>query len=163
LNAENLNGSRWISVKYSGEFFYNKKTKSSGTEIILIGLFSKTSEITSIENVNRVPGAINSGRDYKTAETLFSELPTDISEDFLIMYPLENIIEVPSDANFLFLCIADIYYPDNSGSINITITSLQELEVIFSIENLIIILELGFIFFVLIYYLKKIAGYQTFS
>ena len=71
LKAEDLNGSRWISVKYSGEFFYNKKTKCSGTEIILIGLFSKTSELTSIENFNRVPGAINSGRDYKTDKTIF--------------------------------------------------------------------------------------------
>ena len=155
LKAEKINGSKWISISYSGEFFYSTRKKYSESEILLIGLFSTASELKSIENMKRVPGAIDSGRDYKTGETYFTNLTTDISEDFIITVPFENIIEIPRNAKFLFLCIADVYYPDNSGSILVTIAKLEECQVIFSIENIFIMLEIAFITLVTIIYRRK--------
>ena len=155
LEAEKISGSKWISISYSGEFLYSTRKKYSESEILLIGLFSTTSELKPIENLKRSPGAIDSGRDYKTGETYFSNLPTDISEDFIIMHPFENIIKTPRNAKFLFLCIADVYYPDNSGSIQVTIVKLEEYQVIFSIENILIMLEVAFITLVPLYYRRK--------
>jgi len=155
LEAEKIQGSKWISIRYSGEFFYSKNKKYSNGEITFIGLFSTTSELKSIENLKRVPGAINSGIDHKTDNTYIGNLATDISEDFIIIYSFESIIEIPNSARFLFLCIADIYYPDNSGSIQVTITKLEQYQVIFSIENMLLILEVAFIIFIVIYYKRE--------
>jgi hypothetical protein len=155
LESARINGSKWISINYSSESFSNTRKKTSETEIVLIGLFSLTSELKPIEFLRRVPGAIDSGRDYKTDETYFDNLSTDIPEDFIIRSPFENVIEIPRNAKFLFLCIADTYYPDNSGTIQVTLTKLEEYQVIFSIENLFIIFEIVFIVLVLMYYRKK--------
>jgi hypothetical protein len=159
LDAEGLGDAKWISIKYSGEISiaagdrgYGKKYADG--EIRLIGLFSATSELRSIDNLNRVPGAINSGEDYETGETYFGNAPTDISEDFIIKYLIGSNIEIPSGAKFLFLCCADIYYPDNAGTIQVTITKLELYQFLFSIENIIIILEVILIMFLVIF-IKK--------
>ena len=128
LDAEGLSDLKWVLIKYSGEIFYAMEDLGYGTryvddEIPLIGLFSSTSELKSIDNLNRVPGAINSGQDHKT--TGFGNVPTDISEDFIIKSFIGNNIEIPSGAKYLFLCFPDIYYPDNSGTIQVTITKLE--------------------------------------
>ncbi len=154
LEAEGINNSKWVSINYSGELAFSTG-KYLENEIVLIGLFSTTSEIKSNEQLNRVPGAIDTGRDYKSDDTYFYSLTTDISEDFLIMSPFENIIEIPRNAKFLVLCVADVYYPDNSGSIQVTLTKLEEYQVIFSIENLLIMFEVLFIVLVALYYRKK--------
>lgn len=160
LDAEGLSDAKWISINYYGEIFvavgdrgYGKKYVNG--EIRLIGLFSATSELKSIDNLNRVPGAINSGEDYKTGETYFGNLPTDISEDFIIKYLIGSNIEIPSGAKFLFLCCADIYYPDNAGTIQVTLTKLELYQFLFSIENIVIILEVIFIMFLVIFIKKR--------
>ena len=158
LEETGLNDSKWILISYSGEFFYSSEKKYSDYEITLIGLFSASSELKSIDNLNRVPGAIDAGIDYKTGKTLQGNLPTDIPEDFIIRSPFESRIEIPNRAKFLFLCIADIYYPDNSGSIQVTITELENYQLIFSIENFVVILEVVYIFFLLIYYRKELKS-----
>ena len=156
LEKFRLNNSRWILISYSGEFFYSSEQKYSDYEITLIGLFSTSSELKSIDNLNRVPGAIDAGIDYKTGKTLLRDLPTDIPEDFRIRSPFESRIEIPSEAKFLFLCIADVNYPDNSGSIQVTITELENYQLLFSIENLVVIIEVVYIIFLLIYYRKEL-------
>lgn len=158
LEAVGINYSKWISISYSGEFFYTETNKYTQLEITLIGLFSKTSEIKPIEHLNRVPEAIDSGINYNSGETRPNNLQTDISEDFIIGSFFNNKIEIPHDAKFLFLCIADIYYPDNSGSIQVTITELESYEVILSIENIIILFELIFIALIIIYIRKEIKN-----
>lgn len=159
LDAEGLSDLKWVSINYFGEIFYAVKDRGYGNryvdgEITVIGLFSATSEIKSIDNLNRVPGAINFGEDYKTGETILGNLPTDISEDFIIK-PIGSNIEIPSEAKFLFLCCADTYYPDNAGTIQVTITKLELYQYIFSIENIILILEVIFIIFVVIFIKKR--------
>lgn len=160
LDAEGLSDLKWVSIKYSGEIFvamgdrgYGKKYVDG--EIMVIGLFSATSELKPIDNLNRVPGAINYGEDYKTGETYFGNVPTDISEDFIIKSLIGSNIEIPSEAKFLFLCCADIYYPDNAGTIQVTITKLELYQFLFSIENIVIILEVIFIIFVVIFIKKR--------
>lgn len=160
LEAEGLSDLKWVSINYSGKIFYTVRDRGYGNgyvngEITVIGLFSATSEIKSIDNLNRVPGAINFGEDYKTGETYFGNLPTDISEDFIIKPILGTNIEIPSRAKFLFLCYADIYYPDNAGTIQVTIKKLELYQYLFSIENIIIILEVIFIIFVVIFIKKE--------
>ena len=159
LDAEGLSDLKWVSINYSGEIFYGVGERDYGKkyvdgEVIVIGLFSATSELKSIENLNRVPGVINFGEDYKTSETYFGNVPTDISEDFIIKSLIGSNIEIPSGAKFLFLCIADIYYPDNSGTIQVTITKLEFYQFLFSIENIVMILEVIFIIF-LVMVIKK--------
>ena len=158
LEKVKLNNSRWILISYSGEFFYSSEQKYSDYEITLIGLFSTSSELKSIDNLNRVPGAIDAGIDYKTGKTLLHDLPTDIPEDFIIRSPFESRIEIPSEAKFLFLCIADIYYPDNSGSIQVTIAELENYQLLFSLENFVVILEVAYIVFLLIYYRRELKS-----
>jgi hypothetical protein len=160
LEAEGLNDIQWVSIKYYGEIYYSLEDLSHENKHLndqnpLIGVFSSTSEIKSIDNLNRVPGAINFGEDYKTGETYFGNLPTDISEDFIIKPILGINIEIPSRAKFLFLCCADVYYPDNAGTIQVTITKLELYQYLFSIENIIIILEVIFIIFVVIFIKKE--------
>jgi len=129
LEAEGLNASQWISIKYSGEIYYEGHfgigKKQVDGEIPLIGVFSSTSELKSTDDLNRVPGAIKTGPDYQTEKTLFENLPTDISEDFIIRSLFANNIEIPRGAKYLFLCYADIYYPDNIGTIQVTINKLE--------------------------------------
>ncbi len=159
LDAEGLSDAKWISINYCGEIFVTVGDRDHGKkyvdgEIRLIGLFSATSELKSIDNLNRVPGAIDSGEDYRTGETYFGKVPTDISEDFIVKYLVGSNIEIPSGAKFLFLCCADTYYPDNAGTIQVTITKLELYQFLFSIENTVIILEVIFIVFLAIF-IKK--------
>ena len=154
LEAKGLNDLKWISIKYSGEIGYAINKNYTDSEITLIGLFSSTSELKSIDHLNRVPGAINSGEDYKTRETYIGKNPTDISEDFRIKPLIGTNIEIPNGSKFLFLCLADIYYPDNSGTFEVTITKLELHQFLFSIENIIIILEVVFII-ILVTLIKK--------
>ena len=142
LEAEGLSDSKWVSINYSGEIYYEGGwgvgKKQVDGEIPLIGVFSSTSELKSIDNLNRVLGAINSEPDYKTAETYFGNFPTDISEDFIIRSIFGNSIEIPSGAKFLFLCYADINYPDNAGTIQVTSTKIELYQALMPIVGAII-------------------------
>lgn len=87
----------------------------------LIGVFSTSTELLSVSEYHRVPGAIDSGIDIDTGETWFNHEPTDIPEDFEINPPTGFWIEVPRNARYLFICQEDSYYSDNVGSIQVTL------------------------------------------
>jgi hypothetical protein len=129
LEAEGLSDSKWVSINYSGEIYYEGGwgvgKKQVDGEIPLIGMSGSTLEFKSVDNLNRVPGAINSGADYKTAETYLGNFPTDISEDFIIRSLFGNRIEIPNGTKFLFLSYAGINYPDNAGTIQVTSTKIE--------------------------------------
>ena len=146
LEATGLIGEEWILISYSGKIFHaidwgDGDPKEDGY-INLIGLFSTTAELESIDNLNRVPGAIASNNDWETDETYFSELPTDIPEDFLIGHHTGTTIEIPNGAKFLFLCNPDVYYPDNFGTFQVSIKKLEtgQSDSAFPIEIVIIII-----------------------
>ncbi|MDD1747001.1 MAG: matrixin family metalloprotease, partial [Methanomassiliicoccales archaeon] len=85
----------------------------------LIGVFSSDSQLRPINELNRVPGAIDYEYDVVTAPTYFEKQPTDIPEDFYIEEGQEFL--VPRGANYLFISYQDTYFPDNLGTIQITI------------------------------------------
>jgi hypothetical protein len=81
----------------------------------LVGVFSSTNQLLSIDDVHRVPRAIEAGEDIDTGETWFTHENTDIPEDFKITPSTGFSIEVPQNAKYLFLSFLDSYYPDNTA------------------------------------------------
>ena len=144
LEAEGMADLEWVLISYSGEIFHaidwgDGDPKKDGY-INLIGVFSTTTELESIDKLNRVVGAIDSGVDFETDETYFTEMSTDIPEDFLSGDHTGTTIEIPDGAKFLFLCNPDVYYPDNGGTFQVTIKKLEANQPTFPIETIIIII-----------------------
>jgi hypothetical protein len=162
LEATGMLREKWIVITYSGKIFHaidwgDGDPKEDGY-INLIGIFSTTAELESIDKLNRVPGAIDSNTDFVTDETYFGELQTDISEDFLIGHHTGTTIEIPDGAKFLFLCNPDVYYPDNFGTFQVTIKKLEteQSDSVFPIEIVIsIILAIVAIIILFIVYKRK--------
>ena len=133
LSANGFQESDSITISYSGEYHYRAfwddgglHETYSGEEIPLLGLFSSSQELDSIDNLNRVPDAINYGDDVITEPTYFQEYKTDIPEDFKIEPYSGASITIPEGAKYLFLCVYDGFYPDNVGDIQITIQGNQQ-------------------------------------
>ncbi len=128
----------------------------------LLGLFSTTNALDSIDKLNRVPGAIDCGKDYKTEKTYFKSYDTDIQEDFRIEPNTGFEIQIPNNAKYLFLCISDAFYPDNVGSFRVSIRlsepSTFPLEVIVVIA---IALSAILVIFFLLKRRRKPASAQT--
>jgi hypothetical protein len=108
----------------------------------LLGLFSATSELRPIDELHRVPGAVNFGdRFIETPPTKWTyyyqatsdhlqtkninwytgSMDTDIPEDFIIKPNTGIYITIPQNAKFLFLSVIDDLYPDNMGEVKVTI------------------------------------------
>jgi len=88
----------------------------------LIGVFSATNQLLSVSEVDRVPDAINAGDDFDTEQTWFSHENTDIPEDFQITPSKGFLIQVPQNANYLFISMLDSWYPDNTSPSSIAVT-----------------------------------------
>ncbi|MHA1288550.1 MAG: hypothetical protein ACTSPB_14190 [Candidatus Thorarchaeota archaeon] len=109
----------------------------------LLGLFSTTPQLSGIDTLHRVPGAIDFGDDYMTPDTYWTEgrtdtsdklsakgvswyngpMKTDIPEDFLITPYTGMEIIIPRNAKYLFLSTIDVYYRDNlEGPTVLTVT-----------------------------------------
>ena len=88
----------------------------------LIGVFSSTNQILPISDADRVPGAVDAGSDFSSAQTFFTHEDTDIPEDFLITPSTGFSIEVPQSAKYLYISIHDSFYPDNSSPNPIGVT-----------------------------------------
>jgi hypothetical protein len=82
-----------------------------------VALFSSSDTLLApTGTVQRVPGAIDAGEDFATANTFMGGLPTDIPQDFRLANPagpLDPEVVVPAGATHLFLCAYDTYYTDN--------------------------------------------------
>ncbi|MFX0212364.1 MAG: zinc-dependent metalloprotease family protein, partial [Candidatus Hodarchaeota archaeon] len=114
----------------------------------LLGLFSATSQLDpDLNNLNRVPGAINYGsNDIVTPETWWQDgrpelaqklaaknidwytgsMETDIPEDFMV-HPHEGMkVKIPRNARFLFLSIVDPYYRDNYEGPNGLVVTIEK-------------------------------------
>lgn len=89
---------------------------------MLIGVFSSTSQLLPISDADRVPGAVNAGDDFNTAQTWFTEENTDIPEDFEITPSTGFSIKVPQNAKYLVVSLYDSWYPDNTSPGPITVT-----------------------------------------
>jgi hypothetical protein len=109
----------------------------------LLGVFSSSSSLLSINSTNRVPDAVPlETLSMNTPPTKWSEHlqdisdkllsngiawytgpeETDIPDDFLIKHLHEGVeLTIPRNAKFLFLCCIDDLYYDNLGEITVTI------------------------------------------
>ena len=96
-----------------------------------IGPLGRSGELSGIEKLNRVPGAIDAGEDIENADTYESDKPTAIPEDFEIsrrgdtQCVRQNVIAVPREAECLFIRILDSAYHDNRGKLTIEIGPAQ--------------------------------------
>ena len=88
----------------------------------LIGVFSSTNQLLPVSEADRVPDAIDAGEDLETSQTYFSHENTDIPEDFQITPSTGFLIQVPQNAKYLLVSMADSWYPDNTSSNPITVT-----------------------------------------
>lgn len=82
--------------------------------VFALGLFSRSSQLEGTGVLRRVPDAIDTGLRHFTSPN------DDIAEDFRIS-PTGLTIKIPAGATHLFLGIADSFYADNCGQINVTI------------------------------------------
>jgi hypothetical protein len=111
----------------------------------LIGVFSSTNQLLPVSEANRVPDAIDAGDDIETSQTFFSEENTDIPEDFKITPSTGFSIQVPQNAKYLFVSMADSWYPDNTSSDPIMVTAEKQAAAGFPIEYLLRALRQQFI------------------
>lgn len=129
LRANGILGDTTITMTYSGQISVDgyEEYIDVSTWIGLDGLFSSSSELLSIDELHRVPGAIASGYPFITAPVFnpgSEPHPTDILEDFYFGEGWS--LTVPRDAMFLFICMDDSYYPDNLGNIQVTIDTRKD-------------------------------------
>ena len=148
LQAEGFNEGDKIYISWLGGFYPDGAWKPSNPGSVgygllergkishggLLGLFSTSSQLLDIDQLNRVPGAIEYGsKDYQTPDTWWkdgrpelseklrlkgidwydSSMKTDIPEDFRINPHHGMKLDIPRNARFLFLSLIDPYYRDN--------------------------------------------------
>ncbi len=82
--------------------------------IFLLGVFSNSNQLDAQNVLRRVPGAIGAGLSYARPPA------DDIPEDYRIE-PGSTSVKIPAGATHLFLGIADSFYADNCGQLNVTI------------------------------------------
>jgi hypothetical protein len=123
LRANGILGNMLIMISFQGQICYDLSQDppqySNILQHELLGVFSTSNQLRPISELNRVPGAIDYGKDAVSGETWFDERATDIPQDFEITPDME--VFVPINAKYLFICTIDVYYPDNLGTIHVTI------------------------------------------
>ena len=116
-----------IEFDVSGLWANHKSEYGEPDNCRSIGVFSRSSELKTIEKLNRIPGAIDAGEDVDNGNTYESNKSTDIPEDFKISDKTDNkcvrqnTITVPEEAEYLFIGVRDAAYHDNRGELTIEI------------------------------------------
>lgn len=160
LIAEGFTEGDNVTISYSGKLYGGAYWDSddlgeSNTEenYEISGLFSTSNELEPVDILNRVPGAIDFGEDIDTGETWFQNIPTDIEEDFIIEPYTGKTIQIPSNAKYLFICKSDSFYPDNVGTISISLKMGNPTT--FPVEFLAIIVIAIIALVILFFFVKK--------
>lgn len=113
LSQYGVSGGDTVKLTRVGE--YNKQ--GSGGQG-MIGVFSETDELRSADRLNRVPGAVDAGDGVGTLPTFTTDEETDITEDFRIAFANgfnpSVAVEVPQDAEYLFVSPYDNFFQDNA-------------------------------------------------
>lgn len=100
---------------------------SGDTILSLIGMFSGSPVILGPELLHRIPGAIDAGPEFISANTTAGGQPTDVPEDFRITSAIQPdvLIEIPAGATHLFVGNHDSQWFDNSdpdGDLGVQLT-----------------------------------------
>ena len=142
-----------ILISFEGSFDRYGQSDYETLEYLL-GVFSSTNQLLSIYEVTRVLGAIDAGEDVETSETWFSHIDTNIPEDFKITPARGFSISVLENAKYLFVCLHDIYYPDNTATRPIKVS--LEMQESFPLEILLIgLVVVAVIIFLAFFYMRK--------
>ncbi len=90
-------------------------------------VFSSSGTLLGPGELHRVPNATKAGQDYVTSPTYFcNNEATDIPEDFSFV-PTKTVT-IPAEATYIFICVSDSYYEDNSDSDNDCGVNIYKLE-----------------------------------
>ena len=105
-----------IYIRILGEADLDPASATGGqpgaSSFTVAGVFSTSSTLLGADQLDRVPGAIDLGRDVVTAPTAIGGLATDIPEDALIN---RSGFRVPAGATTVFLNVVDQFYSDNDA------------------------------------------------
>ncbi|MCH2247167.1 MAG: Ig-like domain-containing protein [Crocosphaera sp.] len=121
IDLSSINVAPGDTLKLEGVGNYANSANANEVRRAIRGVFSSSDTLVSSNNLNRVSDAIDAGSDVLSVNTFFSNLPTDIPEDFSISNDINSeplLIVVPENASFLFLGVHDSYYADNFDSNN---------------------------------------------
>jgi hypothetical protein len=123
LSSIGLTAGNIISSTAVGDYAYSCYPNTLGCATIpalLCGLFSSSDVILppgtpADPTINRVPGAITPNfstvAQCITPPSLFGNVPTDISQDFVLNSAL---VTIPTGAQYLIVAVPDSYYADNA-------------------------------------------------
>ncbi len=107
-----------IRIRVLGEFTYNT---SNAIGRSMHAVFSSSDTVLASNLQFRVPGAIDAGLDFTSANTYFGGLPTDIPQDFLVSANtgVDHVdVIVPAGATYLFIAVPDSLFNDNNDTDN---------------------------------------------
>ena len=147
LEANGFTENDKVMISYTSKLYFsgawdpsNPGDLAEDEEAGVVALFSATPDLKPIGELHRVPGAIDFGEDYTTLHTYWPQNledlantlatkgitvdrggDTDIPQDFLITPYSGMWVQVPRNAKYLFLCVSDVYFADNTGSLNVTV------------------------------------------
>lgn len=162
LEAHGLKEGDTLTTSYSGQVYFSAFWNDGDLgavraleNIELIGIFSTSKDLNSIDNLNRVPGAIDYGKDFITSPTVFQKLETDIPEDFKMESSSGATVQIPKNAKYLFLCIYDGFYPDNFGTLNVSIQKSEQTEFPVELMAIGIIALIGLLLIFILFKRKK--------
>lgn len=113
-----------IKIRFAAQgfsFFGCSGPFASLSQIGINAVFGNSTTLLSPPNQFRVPGAIDAGVDFITANTHFGGQPTDIPQDFLVAHTVGTVVQIPAGATQLFVGVIDSYYQDNCGNLLILI------------------------------------------
>jgi hypothetical protein len=123
LTSLGISAGDMVSIQTLGDFSFCYPTGCPEIQVPACGVFSTNSTLLPATELHRVPGAIavtGPVSACQTSPTLFGQMSTDISEDFV----LDGAnVKVPNGAKYLFVAVADSYYGDNADpNANLAVT-----------------------------------------
>lgn len=117
LSALGVAPGQWLHIATAGGFFNGS---GSDTTRNLACVFSSNGVLLPDGVVDRVQGAIGAGTSFTSSNTYYSNLTTNIPQDFVVANSVSNgtLVKVPPGATFIFFGIPDNYYSGNTDPNN---------------------------------------------
>jgi hypothetical protein len=117
ISALGLAAGQWCEIHTVGAY------SQSGADNYrsLLAVFSNGVVLLPDGQVNRVPGALSAGPAFRSNNTYYSNLPTDIPQDFVVSYNgVTNgvVVRVPAGATHVFFTIDDGYVSNRTDPNN---------------------------------------------
>jgi hypothetical protein len=111
LDAFGIEPGDRLVLQRLGEYQYAQLRDPASVRAGMVAVFSRTDTVRDEDERERVPGAIDAGRDVETRRTFAGNAETDIDQDFAVD---STTVTVPSGAAFLFVSPDDDKFDDNA-------------------------------------------------